>query len=133
MFFKHQFYSAKTTQKDTHKTRKLPFSQLETAKTNLLNQKHLKNKNMRKCYFFSKIVSGTLHKAENSEEGTLSNFLTSILVQNIQKKLKGDPLERIKNFRKMSHKAEKRAFPKKSHNFENNTQFFVNTNHCVKI
>ena len=47
------------------------------------------------------------HSAEKSERGTLWDFQTSIMFQNIKKKLKGDPLVQLKNFRKKSHSAEK--------------------------
>ena len=39
------------------------------------------------------------HSAEKSERGTLWDFQTSIMFQNI-KQLKGDPLVQSKNFRK---------------------------------
>ena len=39
------------------------------------------------------------HNAANSERGTLWDFQTSIMFQNI-KKMKGDPLVQSKNFRK---------------------------------
>ena len=46
--------------------------------------------------------------SKNLKGGTLRDFQTSIMFQNIKKKLKGDPLVQSKIFRKKSHSAEKK-------------------------
>ena len=54
--------------------------------------------------FFQKMS----HSAGKCKRGTLWALLTYILLQNIKKTRKGDSFETSKNFRKMSHNAEKK-------------------------
>ena len=49
------------------------------------------------------------HSAEKSESETLLDLLTYILLQNIRKARRGDPLGTLKNFQKKSHSAGKQS------------------------
>ena len=94
------FTVPENTSRDTHKTRKLPLPQLEAAKKHLTQTKtSQKPKENFFDFFFQKKVSGKSHSAENPKDGTLSDFLTSILLRTI-KKLKRGPFGDFKKFRK---------------------------------
>ena len=66
----HQFYSAKNTQRDTHKSRKLFFLNWKQQKTIILNRKPF-NQKIEEIFFrknFSMKVYGKSHSAENLEQ-----------------------------------------------------------------
>ena len=91
----------KNTRRDTHKTRKSPFLQLETTKnSSCLTENLSKKQKTQKIVFFSKNISGESHSAESPAEATFKFF-------NIHSFVKYQQIEDIKKFRKKSLKAEK--------------------------
>ena len=110
----HQFYSAKKTRKDTHKTQKLPFSPTGSSKKLvLLNRKphKKKRKTEKNLHFLSKHVCGKSHSAKNTKEGTLCGFFNIHFVAKYQK-MKGDSSETFRKSLKNTKKGKVSVFKK---------------------